>query len=470
MNKPNNEQKADTAPMPWFFALFIFLLVLFPLPFGGNRPWASDLFAVATGLLLAFTLWKQRERPIVLGPQSPRKSILFAIAGVSAVIFWTFLQTAPWMPQPWHHPVWEEAAGILGKTRGAISIDPSVFPESLLRLVSYAACFLISFYGARNPSHARYLVRSIGLAGVAYATYGLFVQSLGADTILWYKKWAYIGFLTSTFVNKNSYAVYAGLGLLCLLATLRRHFREKKIVDTVLARRARILALITSMEFIDYVFIGGAMALLAALALTGSRGGIGATVCGIGIFYVAMAINKKFRSTRWLWIAGGCLITLAAFVTMGGQALVARMDPQTFGADAQTRLAAYKLEAMAISDNPWLGFGLGTFEPAFRLYRDTSLPLWFHHAHNDYFEMIMDLGLPAALVLFASLAALIGCCLSAVWKRGRDADYAAIALGASALMAVHACIDFSFHIPAIAATYASLLGAGVAQSWTTRDT
>ncbi|MFA6279329.1 MAG: O-antigen ligase family protein [Bdellovibrionales bacterium] len=451
----------------WFFG-FLLLLALLPLPFGSNRPWASDLFAVLSGLLLFVMLWDTRNAKPAAG-FPPRKRIGLAIIGFSIIIFWTFIQVASWPPESWHHPIWQEAQGLLGPLKGSISVDTGVFAESLLRLTGYGACFLLAFIGGRDNANAARLVRVIAMAGVAYALYGLLAQSMGSDTILWYKKWAYQGFLTSTFVNKNTYAAYAGFGLICGAALLGQRFKHITITDPLLAKRSKTAALIASLTLTDYAALFSLFLILAALALTGSRGGITSSLIGLMGFFVAMLWHKRSKSPRWLWIGLSGIILFAFFVALGGGTLLERLDQNKLGEDMGSRLQAYQLEGQAISDNPWLGFGLGSFEPAFRLYRDSSLPIWFHHAHNDYLEMMMDLGVPAAMILFLSLGLLVSCCVSGLGKRKRDAHYAAIAIGASLLVATHALLDFSLHIPAFAATYAALLGLGVAQSWSLHE-
>jgi len=449
---------------------FILLLVLIPLPFGSNRPLFSDLFAVMTGVLLLVMLWAQHKTsgPAIAGTP-PVKRLYFSAMGLTLVAIWTFFQVVPWTPESWHHPIWQEAARVLGPMSGSISVDPGVFPESLIRLISYIACFLIAFTAAQDAGQAKKIVRALAYAGVAYALYGLLVESTGADSVLWYKKWAYNGFLTSTFVNKNSYAVYAGLGLLCCLVMAWQHFKNFQPHDPVLAKKSRSVALLASLGTKEYLIILMPLIVLAALSLTGSRAGVASSIIGVVAFMIAMAINRRAGARKWMGLAAVCFVVFVAFVGLGGGALLVRIDATQLDSDATTRLSAYNLERMAIGDNPWLGFGLGTFDNAFKLYRDSSLSLWFHHAHNDYLEMIMDLGVPVALLLFSSILLLVSCCLTGVWGRRKNAVYPALAVGASAIVGVHALVDFSLHIPAIAATYAALLGIGVGQSWSSRS-
>ncbi|MDD3182636.1 MAG: O-antigen ligase family protein [Alphaproteobacteria bacterium] len=447
---------------------FILLLALLPLPFGGNRPWASDLLAVLSGLLLVNMLWAERNVEFISG-NALRKRILTSAALFTFVVIWGFIQIIPWVPTGWQHPLWNEAANVLGPLKGSISVDPGRFPESLLRLASYVAAFLLAYGACRNAQNAKRLVHMLALAGVLYALYGIIVESTGSNMILWYKKWAYEGFVTSTFVNKNSYATYAGLSLLCCMTFLFHHFGSFVPKDPVLARSSKTMAIIASLGIRDYAYILCPILLIAALALTGSRGGTISTLLGSTAFLAAFAAHKKWKIRHWfsLLIVAGLLFL--AFVGIGGETFLLRVDEQAIHNDAAMRAAGYKLTMQALHDNPWLGFGLGTFDSAFRLYRDASLPLWFHHAHNDYLEMMMDLGIPSACLLFAAMGLMISCTITGIRRRRRDGVYPALAIGASVLVGTHALFDFSMHIPAIAATYAAILGVGVAQSTSSRS-
>lgn len=453
--------------MPSWFSAFILLLALAPLPFGSNRPWASDLLALLSGLILAFALWQERHSSVDLG-SVPHKRLSFSAGAVTLVVVWAFIQVLPFPPASWHHPMWSEGRGLVEQVSGAISVDTGLFRESLLRFVSYIACFLIALIGGRDYQTARSMVKALALIGVGYAVYGLIAQAGGDETILWYKKWAYIGFVTSTFVNKNSYAAYAGLGLLCSFAYAWEHFKAMPIKDPVLAKQNKNAAFFASLGYKEFAVVLVPVIMLAALAMTGSRAGVASTFVGLVASLIALAIHRRMKTKHWGLFIGVTLLIFLLFVAIGGDSLLFRLDGSRLDSDTAMRLAAYDLAQQAIADNPWLGFGLGTFDSAFRLYRDATLPVWFHHAHNDYLEMAMDLGIPALLLLLAAIISLLSCCFTGLWQRRRHGLYPALGIGATALVATHALVDFSLHIPAVAATFSALLGLGVAQSWPTR--
>ncbi len=70
------------------------------------------------------------------------------------------------------------------------------------------------------------------------------------------------------------------------------------------------------------------------------------------------------------------------------------------------------------------------------------------------------------MVLFAALVLIL---LRGVRQRRRDTIYPAAGFAVSVLVGVHALVDFSVQIPAVAAVFSLLLGIAFAQSWRARQ-
>ncbi len=140
-----------------------------------------------------------------------------AIAGLALVVGVALLQMAALTPRPWQHPLWLQAGAVLGgQIGGRISVNPHETGTALMRLLSYAGVFWLALQLGAQPHGARRIVQAIALAGLAYAAYGLLVFLLDLNLVLWWRKWTWINGVTSSFVNRNSYATYAGLGLICI--------------------------------------------------------------------------------------------------------------------------------------------------------------------------------------------------------------------------------------------------------------
>jgi len=463
-NKPS--PSAHAAARPFWFSAFAVILALLPLPFGANRPWASDLLGVLSALLLLLLSYDLYRFPDLWPVNWPKRRFGISAALMTLVIGWAFLQTQSWTPESWHHPIWKEARDLPEAFAGSISIDPDKFPESLTRILSYIAFFLFAFVAGRDGKRARNILRVLGWAAAAYSFYGLVMQSTGLRMVLWYEKWAYQEFVTSTFVNKNSFATYAGLGLQVCIALLWLCLKRRPEAGP--EQTPEKAAWLDKLLRQDILYLITFLVVLGALFLTGSRAGIASALAGSVVMLVALAINRRWKWFRSLGVAAVFLAVIVSYSFISGALLFDRLEQSQIQYDTPLRLNAYIISLRAIASNPWLGFGLGTFENAFRLYRDSSFPLWFQHAHNDYLELAIELGVPSALMYLTAIFLMISCCVQGVWKRKRHEIFPALGLGASVTVSVHSLVDFSMQIPAVAATYVVLLGLGVAQSWSSK--
>src|SRR3546814_13372301 len=68
------------------------------------------------------------------------------------------------------------------------------------------------------------------------------------------------------------------------------------------------------------------------------------------------------------------------------------------------------------------GAGFGGFDPIFRLHEPFRLlkPTYFNHAHNDFLEVVLDGGLPAALLLLVAIGWYAIASIRAWRASGRD--------------------------------------------------
>lgn len=447
------------------FRLLLAVVLLAPLPLGANRPWAWTLMAVVVGLLLAgwsvLVLAGKARVPVAAGKVGVAATMMALVAG------WSLAQTSGLLPAPLWHPLWTETTAVLGMPpAGAISVDPTLTLTALVRLATYAGIFWLAVQLGRERSRAREALVAVALAGIAYAAYGLLVHFTGLESILWFAKWAYVGDLTATFVNRNAYGAYAGVGALCCIALFVHALRPPQRGEE---RRATELAETVLVRATPFLL--GAVVLATALLLSHSRGAFLSTGAGLLALLIALTAGRLARPRVTLLI--GVLMLAVALVVLGvsGDVTVARLAQTGTQANEQARPEAYRLAMAAIADTPLTGHGYGAFLPAFRMYRDTALaePGVWDYAHNVHLELAMDLGLPATALLYGAMAVILWGCGHALLTRRRDQVYPAVAIAATVLLGAHGLIDFSVQMPAIAATLALLLGIGYAQTWRTSD-
>lgn len=440
---------------------FLLLLAWAPLPFGSARPWAWSLIgAVTVGLLLLCTA------AAATSPRPARRLgfLVVPIALTAVLVAWILVQSLPGGVFGVHHPLWDEVAPYLGKRPVvSISVDREASRMHLFRLLSYAGIVWIAWQVGQRRDGALLVMRGIALIATVYAAYGIIEYASATPSILWYPKWTYREDLTSTFVNRNSYATFAGLGVVANVMLFAQVFMGR--VDTS-SRRTAAVSMIENFVTRGKWAVIGLVVTGSALLLSHSRGGSSSTLCAVVAFAVAVALAPSLRSRQQLIFGAVLAVGGAALFLASGRGLMVRFADTSIEADGRNDL--YRAMLHAIQDNLFSGTGLGSFKSIYPMYQGMTFDGAMDFAHNDYLENALDLGLPGALLLFGILAILLAVCAGGVMKRRRDAVFACAAVAATVLVGLHALVDFSMQVPAVAVTYAAILGIGLAQSESSR--
>ena len=381
-------------------------------------------------------------------------------------MIWAVFQASSMVPPNWHDPLWQDAAKVLGYTlEGSISTDPATAIEHTIRLMAYAGIFWLSAQYGRDPANARKILWCIALAGIVYALYGLSVYTSGNKTILGYEKWASHGDLTSTFVGRAAYGAYAGMGLLTILALLL-HSASQAARSAAKNGQRLIEAIPPSV----YCLICGSIIVATAMMLTRSRGAVMVTAIGAAVMLSILIGRSKNRRRSLSGIA--VLVFGAGFfiLEVSGQATLGRvlkLAHQGTGRDI-----VHDLAWRIIDTAPFTGHGLGSFAQLFYQFRDSSVP-WFapryDKVHSVYIELIVDLGYIGFGLLMLALFFILARIFIGIRVRKRNSIFSILGLGVTIMLGIQNTLDFTIQIPAIAATYAAILGTAFAQSWPSQD-
>ena len=446
------------------FRALIAVVALAPLPLASNRPLPAAILAAFMGALLiawaayiGFGVGK-----MAVSPRKLRWPLL--LFGLCAI--WILLQSLPIVPAGLVDPIWHEASRALGEPlHGTISVDPNATRTALMRLLSYAAAFWLSLQLCRQPDRARQALVAVVYIGAAYAIYGIIVYALGNQQVLYFHKWAYQAALSSTFVNRNSYAAFAGLCLLCasvyfinsfshFLTTNRRPGQKAVLIIETIFQRAILRTI-------------AVMSLMTALILTGSRAGTASSLVALFVLMLTFARKRSFQLRHALVAAallGGLLLIIMA---ASGNLLFDRLAKDGSDLSAADRSMVYATTMDAIETAPWTGTGYGTYRSVFTAYRPETLSskFFWDKAHNDYLENALELGIPAAIMLNLSVLLLAIEAARGLRRRRRNRTLPAIGVAATVLVGLHSLLDFSLQIPAISILYAFLMGMAVSQAW-----
>ncbi len=446
-----------------FYALLV-VLILSPLPFGSNRPWSWSLLCAMIGLLTIFwciSFYLKKEKMHLHFSRIKVPFLLFMSA-----LFWAFIQTSTLIPESWGHPFWQISAQVLDiKIPARISLAPELTITAMMRLSCYGLVFIMAMYYCQKSDNARKLFNWFAVSGFIYATYGLIIYFGDFNKILWLDKWAYQHDITSTFVNRNSYATYAGLCLLCLIPNLLYQFEMSASygLQSNYGKQLFIEALLKRAWLPMLMFFTVGMALF----LTHSRGGVLSTALAIALLFIILSLCHKLTSRALIHTSLAILMMAIALFSFSSDKLMERMEDISTE-KTTSRMKVYRATLIGISDNPYLGYGYGSYEKTFRLYRAKETSHIYDKAHNTYLENLFELGIPAASALFLSIFLISLKCLSGIWNRQRNWIYPAIGFSGTVLVAAHAFVDFSLQIPAVAVIYAAMLGAGFSQSFSSK--
>ncbi|MEA3641106.1 MAG: O-antigen ligase family protein [Lamprobacter sp.] len=445
------------------------VLVFSPLPLASVAPVWPALY----GVLLAFAIWLyllQRWRLRRAIPLPPL-AVVAASGLLLGVTLWGFVQSLPGVAPGWQHPVWAQTATLLEmpELEGALSLVPERSVEVATHYLTYLAFAWLAFWCSRRGRNQDLLLKVFIATQAAYAAYGLVVYFAGTETILWFDKDAYLGVLTSTFINRNSYATYAGLGTLAALALILRYLRRLLMSDSDGDSDARSRL----RDFVETFTVSGwpvAMAVLLcflALLLTESRMGLIAFLAGVAVLLLGWSLRLPAGRPRavGLGLVSLPLALLALNLFLSGDQTAARFEYLFERGDG--RFEVYPLIQQAIAERPWTGYGLGSFESAFSLFRDETVPFLYRRAHSDYLELAMEIGWPATLVLVGAFVLMLVSALMAAIQR-QEFELALLFVAATVQIGLHSLVDFSMQMPAVVFAYLLLAGLAFGSSARTR--
>lgn len=385
-----------------------------------------------------------------------------------AVLIWILIQNSTGLPESWHHPIWAMTAEALDNpVSGSISVNRDLTTIALIRLITAGSVFWIAAQLCRDGARAHRLLVSIAAVVAIYAAYQLVSFAALSDPIHGSTKplRSYVSALTF----RDSYAVYAGIGLIVISGLLVKLYRYD-LTTVGGSLRFRISSIIEATGQKGALLFAAAFLIAVTLLLTGSYDGIVATSLGL-LALLIVSFTRLGKTKRSLGkaksIRGAALIGIAIFAA----ALLLAEDPtvgkiEEEGVAGDSRVALWLITLRSILDSPWLGYGYGTFADVFDMVRDRSVStrgVWAT-AHNGYLELFQGLGLIAGPMLIICIVLLLRQCLKGATTRSRFSVVPAVATGVGFLIGIQAIVGSAVQFQAVTLTFTALLGAGVAQS------
>ncbi len=443
-----------------FYGLLLLLLWL-PLPWGSHRPWAEHLLVLWAGLLLALACL---ARVVADAPEPLPSRYRWSAALWLCWLAWIALQTTALKPQ--RLADWSPQAASLhaavaplggGPPLDSLSVMPGTTLDALLLSLGYFALYLVAALTCRERERRRQVAAVLVFGGLVQAIYGSLMTLSGAEFGFLARKAFYLGFATGTFVNRNHLAAYleltSAVGLGLILSELKAgaggswRLRLSSWIELAFSTKARVRIAMAMM--------------VVGLVLTRSRMGNTAffvALCVTGLAYIALRERQLLMRAVLLFASLLLVDTLIVSHWFGLSQVVERIEATRI--EQEERPLVYQALPRMLPAYRATGSGLGSFAQAFMPYRPPQVRGYYDHAHNDYMEFLVETGIPglALLLLLAGVHLLHA--LRVIWKR-RDRLPQGICVGfvmASLALAIHATVEFSFQIPAVAASYIALMG------------
>ena len=200
--------------------------------------------------------------------------------------------------------------------------------------------------------------------------------------------------------------------------------------------------------------------LFMAIVVSLSRMGMVSALAAIACVLAALAGHLQ-TGRRWLWLAL-IIIPLLLLASLSTRELLLRFSELTAtqGVTGNVRMQIWSDTLHVISAYPWTGCGLGAFERGMFAFKTAAPSYTVDFAHNDYLQMIAELGLPGVILLGALVVFVVGRTLKVVVLQRRSPNWylACGLMGTLLAIAVHSLADFNLYVPANALAFAWLVG------------
>ena len=382
---------------------------------------------------------------------------------MAALLGWMLLQLVPLPPALLHalSPVRWTALSVARQTTGQapggwapLSLAPAATIERLLDVIPAMAAFVT----AREMAwwwRDRIWVVVVPIVGAAS------IESLLGLVQFYFMRLGggQAGSAVGTYVNRNHFAglleMAFPLALMGAIATWRKG--RSRLQPESIGPALGTSALLAMASF-----------LLMGVILSLSRMGFISTLIAAGFTILMLLLSLGSTESRWMRgfrLSIPVAVPLFVLVFLPTRELLARFADMSATEDVSkdTRMEIWQDTLQSVAAYKWTGSGLGAYERGLYRYKTVAPTQTVDFAHNDYLQILAELGfVGAGLVAALGLWILWGP-LSVVLWGGDTANWTlAVGLFAALLtMAIHSFADFNLYIPANALACAWLAGIAV---------
>jgi O-antigen ligase len=426
----------------WAAILAAFLV--FTLAVGGvfdGQPTLVFILRLLSITLIAASLF--RLRTAVLSP-SVSFALIILLAGVGVML----LHLVPLPPAVWQSLPGREFVTI---TLDAAEAVPTWMPLtlsqplthlSLLALLPSLAAFTASL--TLSPRERSIPVTAILAFVLASILLGLLQRFQGSASPFYFYEHSNLGSATGTFANRNTFAALLYISIPLTLALALRCLRDRIASRYVIMGATALMLTIT----------------MLGLAVTGSRAGILLGMLGLFCSSFLPWGQEKNPATQ-LGSRFIFLILIGALLLIGQFGMLAILRLAETDLVSEYRNEIYAVTLRAAWDYFPVGSGFGTFVPVYAMHETpaTMIDPYINHAHNDWLELWLEGGLPAAAIMGAFVIWYVVSGIRA-WRRDGVGIhlYERAATLSMGLLLLHSFVEYPLRTPAIAALFCFFAG------------
>ena len=405
------------------------------LVLGGSNHgiWLSAALQVGAILLIVFVTLMTKAQKLV-GPS--RSLFVLVIAGLLLVL----LQLVPLPPAMWTHLPGRATIRVgyeaLGLALPWLSL--SLTPHETLNAATFALPFLAMLLAtaALRETEPGWVVAALIVGTFAGVALGA-VQSAGGEAWKIYSitNTGAVGF----FANRNFFGTLLVLNIPFAAALIG----SGKFANSRSGAALRVL--------------GAAYLLVILIGIVLNRS-LAAALIAVPVSVASVALLPFSRAWKWAMVALGVVLAIAFAAAL----MSAPIKSEIVSADAvsiQTRMTIWAQTWKIVGDTFPFGTGLGSFREVYAFHEDPALvDRWYvNNAHNDYLELVLELGLPG-MILIGGFFAWWLVEVRRVWRSPHVDLVARATTIASAAILAHSIADYPLRTAAISSILAFCLG------------
>ena len=393
----------DAAPrdLQWIFVAGLSVILCFAiLAFGAVDEWST--FVLEAGTAALFLAWAGKQ-------------LLFGRLTLAA------------------NPLYIPALCFFALSVAQFTLHTSAYPYAskyaLLQYVSYGIVLLVATECIQREEAREKFGFVVIVFGVTYAFYALAQELTSSGKFFWFYTPRFHGSIYGSYVNHDHYA-----GLMEMLVP----FPLVVAMGRIVRGGKRVLVAFC------------AVLMATTIVLSGSRGGMISLAFELVVF-AAFTLYQRRNAKLALGTLGICVSVLGLLLFLGKGKVLGRLGE--LGPDIRFKIGKDCLKMFL--QKPVLGWGLGTFPTIYPSFRSFYTNLFVNEAHNDYAQLLVEMGLIgfALMIWFLFRLYRYGVPTSRRWEFKWDGAVSLAALLGCTALLVHSLVDFNLHVPANAAVF-----------------